>query len=442
MKRFSKILLFLFIILAGIIYWQYPRLNIISGFAAKNMCSCLFEANRSQHVVETIDNNFPPMDIAAYEVDTLNKSVSATVFGFMKRTAVYHEDIGCQLLQKGKENPKIDFYTVPHNCPPDAPYPYGNLEQKDTLLPNIDYKKLDRAVANTFNEELKTRSVLVIHKDYIIAEKYAEGFNKNSKILGWSMTKSVLATLFGILEKQGKINVNDTHLFPEWENDKRADISLNGLLQMSSGLEWEEDYTKICDVTKMLFLDSDMSQMQLQKPLKFEVNKHWIYSSGTSNLLSAYLRKQFPTHEDYLDFPVQQLYDKLALKSMMIETDIAGNYVASSYGWATTRHWAKIGLLYLHKGNWNGEQIINESWVDYVSKPNGNSNGIYGAHFWLNAGGRRPNVPLDMYAMEGYQGQMVFIIPSKNLIVVRMGLTEEPIMDFNTMLKDIVAAVE
>ncbi|MCK5537892.1 MAG: serine hydrolase [Bacteroidales bacterium] len=421
-------------------------MNIISGYGAKNMCSCMFEANRSQELIEATDNNFPPIDIAKYEVDTINKRVTGSVFGLMKRTAVYHEDLGCQLLQKSTSEPTINYFPVPHNCPDEAPYPYGNEEQKDSIFPNIDYDKLLRAVEKSFDDEgvdsLKTRSLLVLYKDQIIAEKYASNFNKKSVLLGWSMTKSVTATLFGVLEKQGKIDINATHLFPEWSTDERASITLNGLLQMSSGLEWEENYDEISDVTQMLFLDEDMSQMQLNKPLQFELNKHWIYSSGTTNLLSGYLRKQFETHEAYLDFPVKQLYDKLGMSSMMIETDLSGNYVGSSYGWATTRDWGKLGLLYLHNGNWNGEQIINESWVDYVSKPNGNSNGLYGAHFWLNAGGRRPDVPLDMYAMEGYQGQMVFIIPSKEMVIVRMGLTEEPDFDFNHLLKEIFVAVK
>jgi CubicO group peptidase (beta-lactamase class C family) len=130
------------------------------------------------------------------------------------------------------------------------------------------------------------------------------------------------------------------------------------------------------------------------------------------------------------------------MSSMMIETDLSGNYVASSYGWANTRDWAKMGLLYLHEGNWFGDQIVDKSWVDFVKTPNGVSHGLYGAHFWLNAGGRRPDIPKDMYAMEGYQGQMVFIIPSKDLVIVRTGLTEEPVIDFNKMLKEIIEAVE
>ncbi len=442
MKRFSKILLPILLILVGFVYLQYPRLNIISGYSAKNMCSCMFEADRTQEFVTATDNNFSPINIAKYEVDTVRKRVTSSVFGLMKRTAVYQEDIGCKLLLKNDEVPDISYAPVPHNCPDEAPFPYGNEEQKDSIFLSIDYAKLQQAVSNTFDKEgvdsLKTRSLLVIYKNQIITEKYIKGFDKNSKILGWSMAKSVLATLFGVLERQGKIDLNSTHLFPEWENDERKNISLRAMLQMNSGLKWEENYDKISDVTKMLFLDKDMSQMQLHKPLEFEINKHWNYSSGTSNLLSAYLRKQFPNHEVYLDFPIKELFDKIGMSSMIIETDLSGNYVASSYAWATTRDWAKLGLLYLNRGNWNGEQLLNESWVDYVKKPTESSNGTYGAHFWVDKDKTYTDIPNDLYFMDGYQGQRVFIIPSKDLVVVRMGLSD---IDFNKMLQEIIESI-
>jgi CubicO group peptidase (beta-lactamase class C family) len=149
----------------------------------------------------------------------------------------------------------------------------------------------------------------------------------------------------------------------EWKNDERSKITLNDLLHMNSGLEWEEDYTKISDVTKMLFQAEDMSQSQIDKPLVGKPNNTWNYSSGTTNLLSGILRKQFKTHQEYLDFWYNSLLDKIGMNSALIETDMAGNFVGSSYGWATTRDWAKFGLLYLHKGNWNGEQLFDESWV-------------------------------------------------------------------------------
>lgn len=443
MKRFYKILLLLLIVLAGIVYWQYPRLNIISGFAAKSMCSCLFEVGRDQASVANADNNFSPINIAKYKVDKKNLRVTASVYGLMKRTAQYHEGLGCQLLIDEELTDEIDYYPISHKTPPSAPFPYGNEGVKDSIFSNVNYNKLNTAINSIFDKEgvdsLKTRSVLVVYKDHIIAEKYELGFDENSKLLGWSMTKSVLATLLGIIQKQGKINIENKQLFVEWEEKEQANITLGNLLQMQSGLEWEENYDKISDVTQMLFLDKDMTKKQLHKPLAHPIGEHWNYSSGTSNLLSGYLRNQFNTHQEYLNFPVKQLYNRLGMSSMMIETDLAGNYVVSSYGWANTRDWAKLGLLYLHNGNWNGEQIINKAWVDYVRTPADHSNGEYGAHFWLNISEEMPDVPKEIYFMDGYQGQRVFIIPSKNLVVVRMGLAN---IDFNTMLKEILAAVE
>jgi CubicO group peptidase (beta-lactamase class C family) len=211
---------------------------------------------------------------------------------------------------------------------------------------------------------------------------------------------------------------------------------------MNSGLAWEENYETICDATKMLFQAEDMSQSQLLKPLQFEPNTHWYYSSGTTNLLSGILRRQFKTHQEYLDFWYSALIDKIGMHSMLVETDMAGNYVGSSYGWATPRDWAKFGLLYLHKGNWNGEQILDESWVKYTATPTNTSNGKYGAHFWLNAGGRFKDAPRDLYFCSGFQGQMVAIIPSLDMVIVRMGLKEDPEFDFNQFLKEVIASLK
>jgi len=254
------------------------------------------------------------------------------------------------------------------------------------------------------------------------------------------MTKSLTATYFGILQKQGKIDVMKPVPIAEWKNDNRKNITINDLLHMNSGLEWEENYNKISDVTKMLFLDENMSQSQIAKPAAFLPNTHWNYSSGTTNLLSGILRKQFKTHQEYLDFWYRSLLDKIGMSSAIIETDMAGNFVGSSYGWATTRDWAKFGLLYLRKGNWNGEQLFDKSWAKYVATPTNTSNGQYGAQFWLNASGHFPDVPRDMFYCSGYQGQMAAIFPSQDLVIVRMGLSEE--FDFNGFLNGIISSIK
>jgi CubicO group peptidase (beta-lactamase class C family) len=189
----------------------------------------------------------------------------------------------------------------------------------------------------------------------------------------------------------------------------------------------------------MLFIAEDMTKSQIIKPLVGKPNNTWNYSSGTTNLLSGILRKQFKTHQEYLDFWYSALIDKIGMNSMIVESDMAGNFVGSSYSWATTRDWAKFGLLYLHNGNWNGEQLFAPNWAKYVATPTNGSNGKYGAHFWLNANGDFPDVPRDFYRCSGYQGQMVAIFPSQDMVVVRMGLSEE--FDFNGFLSEVVGSV-
>ena len=441
MKKRHYFLLFVVLIITTIVLVNYPRLNIITGFSAKSVCSCTFEAGRDLQSIEDGDNDIDNVNYAKNVINKEEKSVTSTVFGLKERKAVYKEGIGCVLIPE--DEIKLTTFkptrTYTNNS---LSYPYGDLAQKDTVFSNIKYDDLNIAVNNAFDnegEEIKrTRAVLVIYKDQIIAERYLEGFSKETKLLGWSMTKSITNSILGVLEKQGKINVNQDHLFKEWENDERSKITLNNLLQMNSGLEWLEDYNTISDVTKMLFLEDNMPQTQLNKPLIGNPNNSWNYSSGTTNLLSGFIRNQFKTHQEYLDFWYAELIDKIGMSSMLIETDVNGNYVGSSYGWATTRDWAKFGLLYLHNGNWNGEQILNESWITYSATPTNGSKGEYGAQFWLNADGVYPNVPKDLFSCNGYQGQHVFIIPSKEVVIVRFGLTENPEFNIDKFLYNIL----
>lgn len=447
MKKLFKIIgLASFIGVFYIGFSTYPKLDLISGFSAKSVASGHFIDHRSLEMIEKGDNDIDMIDLAKNKIDEDGKFATASVYGLKERKAIYREGLGATLI-----NDDFDLtqpYLVPKRTKLDnnLPFPYGNKEPKDTVFANIDYDKLNSAVANAFDvkakKEKRTRALLVVYKDKIIAEKYDAGFDKESKILGWSMTKSITATLFGILQKQGKYDIDKPVPIPEWQNDERKIITTNDLIQMNSGLEWEENYNTICDATKMLFLSENMGRVQLEKPAVFKPNTHWNYSSGTTNLLSYILRNQFKTHQEYLDFWYSALIDKIGMNSMIVETDMAGNYVGSSYGWATTRDWAKFGLLYLHKGKWNGEQLFEEGWATYVATPTKGSKGDYGGHFWLNSGGRYPDAPKDLYSANGYQGQKVFIIPSLDLVIVRMGLTEDAKFDVNGMLKGIIGSLK
>ena len=442
MRRLKLILGIILIGAVVLIYFNYPKLNLISGYASKNMASNVFLADRDASDVQLYDHDMPLINLATAEIDKNDKSSTASVYGLMKRKAVYKEGLGAVLTNDEFSTHSFDL--VPNRIfkKDTLPFPYGNNGIVDTILDDVDYDKLEVAFSNAFKDPLeKTRTLLVVHKNQIIKEQYIRGFSKDTKILGWSMTKSVLATLYGILEYQGKIDVEANAPISEWQDDERKEITINNLLRMQSGLAWSEDYFKISDVTRMLFLDSDMTLAQKKNKPVAKPGEVWNYSSGTSNLLSGMLRDQFNSHQEYLDFPYKELIDKIGMNSMVLETDLVGNYVGSSYAWATTRDWAKFGLLYLHNGNWNGEQLFSKDWVDYIKTPTKDSEGKYGAHFWLNAGGRFPDVPKEVYSVNGFQGQRVFIIPSKDLVVVRTGLEEQTDEQFNTLLTEIMQSI-
>ncbi len=443
MKKLKWVLALALIAIVLLGYFNYPKLNLISGYASKNMASNVFVANRDAGDINLVDHEMPMINLAQSEVADKEAFATASVFGLMKRKAVYKEGLGAVLTNDEFDRHAFDLVPQRTKKADTLPFPYGTNGTKDTLLANVDYAKLEVALTNAFKDpEQKTRTLLVVHKNQIIGERYIRGFSKETPILGWSMTKSVLATLYGILEYQGRIKVASTAPIPEWQNDERKQITLDHLLRMQSGLSWEEDYFKISDVTRMLFLASNMSEAQRDTELVAQPTEIWNYSSGTSNLLSGILRNQFNDHQTYLDFPYQQLIDKIGMSSMLLETDLVGNYVGSSYAWATTRDWAKFGILYLNKGDWNGERLFSEEWVDYITKPTADSDGTYGAHFWLNAESKYPDIPRDLFSANGFQGQRVFIIPSKELVVVRTGLEEQTDEQFNTLLVEILNSIE
>lgn len=448
MRKIIKLLaLVLLIVVFYFGFTTYPKLELISGFSAKSIASGHFLDHRSKELIEKGDNDIKLMDLATNTIDEAGKFATSSVYGLKERKAIYREGLGATLIDDDYDISKP--YLLPNRTKlvNNLPFPYGNNEPKDTLLSNVDYSKLKKSIDNSFDkngEKVKrTRAVVVLYKDKLIAEQYDAGFNKDSKILGWSMTKSITNSAFGVLAKQGKIDIYKPAPIAEWQNDERKIITINDLLHMNSGLEWEENYSKICDATIMLFQSGDMAKVQREKLAQFKPNTHWNYSSGTTNLLSGILKSQFKTQQEYLDFWYSGVIDKIGMNSMIVEQDMSGTFVGSSYAWATARDWSKFGLLYLHKGNWNGAQILDESWVKYSATPTNTSKGAYGAQFWLNAGGKFPDVPRDMFYCSGYQGQMVAIIPSLDMVIVRMGLKEEDQgFDFNGFLKDVISSVK
>ena len=292
---------------------------------------------------------------------------------------------------------------------------------------------------------LITRAVLVLYDGNIIAEKYAPGFDKNTLMLGWSMSKSLMSSLIGILIDENKISINEPAPVELWANTKKSSITIKDLLQQTTGIDFTENYSKPSNVTKMLFNKGDMGAYAASLPLRYKPGTVFNYSSGNSNILSRIIR-QVVGDKDYSAFPYKELFYKINAYSFLLEPDASGTYIASSYSYATARDFARFGLLYFKNGNWNGQQIISQKWIKESVQPfNADKRKHYGYQFWLNGFDEKdinkrwyPDVPSDMFFADGYGGQDLYIIPSRKLVVLRLGLHT---IDENKFLKEVIQSI-
>jgi CubicO group peptidase (beta-lactamase class C family) len=273
-------------------------------------------------------------------------------------------------------------------------------------------------------------------------------------MLSWSMAKSVLAALVGAAVLEGRLLPEAPAPVPEWggADDPRGAITLDQLLRQSSGLDFDETYGATNDVSRMLFTHPDTGAFAAASPLAAPPERVWSYSSGTSNLVARILRDAFGGDLGGLvRFSRERLFDAAAMTTAFLEPDASGSFIGSSFAFASARDWARFGELHLRDGVWQGRRLLPEGWVRYVTTPTAAApRGEYGAHWWLNAGapgepGQRswPLLPTDAYAARGHSGQWVMVVPSAELVVVRLGLGQRDEEDDGTeeLVADLLAAL-
>ncbi len=455
MKRWLKRSLFavgiaLIILLVGAGWYLSDTLPIGTGHTAKTICSNVFISGRDAAAV--FEEDIAPIHflfaLTDFKVDPNEKSVSADSFGFAERTAIYREGRGCTivngLMEDQLRQQKIGDVKPLKYSPEQRsrrPWPAGNHGPVVSLPAGVDAEKLAKAMDDAFAEpgpqnKRKTRAVVVVYNGQLIAERYAPGFDHNTRQLGWSMSKSVTNALVGMLVQQGKLELNSPAPVPEWQkaNDPRQKITLDQLLRMSAGLEFSEEYAPFSDAVYMFYDSYDFAAYAANKPLETEPDKKWHYSSGSANIVARIVRQTIEkAHENYYEYLYQKLFHKIEMLSIVMEPDPSGTFVGSSYMFATPRDWARFGLLYLQDGVWNGERILPVGWVKYTITPTSRApQGEYGALFWLNAGApsdasdrMMASVPTDTFFARGFQEQCVFVVPSKNLVLVRLGATSD-----------------
>jgi hypothetical protein len=458
-KLFKRLLLVVVIVSIG--YggqYAWRAFPIISGYGAKDLCSCVLVAGRDPSDVIGNELNSFPLKLGSFAINYSDSSATGSVFGLAKRKAIYRKGLGCTLLVEMSEeelrNQKVNTYKPSPTIADTLAWPMGD-KLTNRITDKIDSQKLALALGRAFEERdtsllqlRRTRAVVVLYDGQLVAEKYAKGFDRNSRLIGWSMTKSITNAMVGILVKEGKLDVNAPAPIAEWKNDDRKEIKLTDLLHMSSGLNWEENYGGPSGATNMLFKKKDMGRYAADFPLEFKPDAVFEYSSGTTNIISRIVREAVGD-ERYYKFPYEALFSKLGMQSIVIEPDAGGTFVGSSYSFATARDFARFGLLFLNDGLWQGERILPEGWVKYSSSPaNGARRGEYGAQWWTNAGAKEhsedrtyPDVPTDSFQAEGYEGQYIFVVPSKKLVVVRLGLTKLDNFDMNKLVSEVIGSL-
>lgn len=434
----KKLLWIIVLALAGLTGWLYfappEMIRVGVNYAAKIVCSNVFLAGRDATDVLERDvqaPGHPILRLVQVEVDESEGTVRAGLFGlFGGGLAVHRSDNGCATVADGDLGAAriTAEFADPAVTNGDELWPDG--ERVDPSSNQAVKDILDRERI----ESPGTRAIVVVHDGRVIGETYGEGFTADTPLLGWSMTKTVTAAIIGTMVRDGKLALSDDGLFEQWNADGRAAITIADLLAMSSSLAWNEGYGSVSDVTRMLYLDPDMVVTGRSQPIEGAPGAHFRYSSGTSVLLSRIWQGALGDPEKALAYPQRAIFGPLGMTSAVFETDARGTYVGSSYLYATARDWARFGQFLLQEGKWNGRLILPPGYVKMMGEPVAASNGRYGkGHIWLrgpDAGtpeGEDPDagfdLPGDAMWMRGHDGQTITIIPSRRLVVVRLGLT-------------------
>ena len=427
----------------AILFYSSQLAAIGTAYAAKILCSGIFVSQRDAQSLLGTDVSADDLSFLRHldvQVDRDSREVTATFFGLAKRKAVYREGRGCAVIHGEAAEPPTPRTDDSTDRLREQRVVKDELDTVNRLPLEVNQSRLHAALEWAFLEPdpalpRRTRAVVVVYKGRLVAERYADQFTKDTPLNGWSMTKSVINALVGVLVQEGKVSLSDLAAIPQWRGsgDPRHKITLEQLLRMSSGLQFHEDYSNpLADVTYMLLGVPDAAAYAAAKPLEAQPGTRWSYSSGTTNII-AYAMRQIVGDSDYLEFPRRALFDRLGMTSAVMETDAAGTFVGSSFMYATARDWARFGLLYLRDGVWSGQRILPEGWVAYTRTPAPNApEQQYGAHFWLRILNvhrcdidSRP-LPADAFHAIGHEGQVITIIPSRELVLVRLGLTRYP----------------
>lgn len=435
-----------------------------AGMAAKGICSAAFVAGRpiANLMAQEVLPASPVLHAISISVDEVAHTVTARFAGVVSRRASLVSQRGCVL--DAEPDPAAKPYQP--SADTSAPWPLG-----DAALPSaqwgdgVDASRLGRVADDAFvgagdPNAANARGLAVVYQGRLLLLREAPGFAPGTPLHGWSMTKTITGMLAHKLESEAGLNMEApvVDVFPkgrepawvvDWRKDARKTIKVSDLLYMRDGLAMTEDYDPWGSVPHMLWSEPDMPAWAANHPAEAPAGTRWRYLSATANLLASVARGRFENDASYWAYPRRALFDPIGAKSATLETDVRGNWVGSSYAWASTSDWARLGQLVLQDGKWgpDSKQVLPPGWLKRASTPATKGDGQgYSAMSWLygnrQAGDCKayPGVPEDVVAMGGHWGQMVAVVPSRQAVVVRMGWIHGP-YDECKLLSDVLSAL-
>jgi CubicO group peptidase (beta-lactamase class C family) len=433
-------------------------IRVATGFVAHTVCASIFVSGFDPQTVfaETADRaGIRRLRWGlGYHLDRAGKTVDTSVAGLFGSRAAFHDGFGCVLLH-GPNQPyllksDIDALKTPKS-PPLLP------EIADAAIVEPSDPKLKAALDRAFEEPAappfrRTRAVVVLHDGAVIAERYADGIGVDTPLLGFSMTKSVVNALIGLLTQQGRISPSLPAPIPEWHGaaDPRREIEVEHLLRMTTGLALDETNSGFDVSSQMVYLHNDMAGFAVKAAMIAPPGTRWAYSSPTTQLLARIIRDLTGGPEQTLAFAWRELFNPLGMRHVTLQFDATGTLEGSSSMLASARDWARFGLLYLNDGMIGGRRILHEDWIDFSAAATLDTD--YGAGFWTNRSEHerakarvRLGMPRDAYFASGDLGQRVVILPTQRLVIVRLGNSVDPTGDIRglgRLVKEVIAAVQ
>ena len=412
-----------------------------AGFA-KILCSGVFITGLdAADAAANVGGFISPFDERAHVVDTVvdyeQERVALTLSDGVTRTAKRYENQGCVAHGIGEDSVHFAPTAVERNLPPAAttPWPMGDVLSDVPWPSEIDMEKVEEALDIGFGPaEARTLGLVVTYKGRILGERYGEGIDIHTPLESWSMTKSLTGTLMGVLIQQGTYELWQSAPVPEWQEpgDPRQEIRIGDIMRMSSGIKInapsDPDYDRdiYADHLYLYTATSNSYEWAATRPQEWPPNTIGRYRNTDPVLTSYLIRLGVEGRgQNYHSFPQRDLFDKIGIRDGLIETDPQGNFLGQGLAFMPARDWARLGNLYLQDGMWDGERILPEGYVEYASTlaPTWVSDGRLqygGAFFWVNGQGNQ-GLPESAFSMRGAGGQSTTIIPTHDLVVVRLG---------------------